>query len=437
MDIKKKILFFAVSSLVFLFLLSFENIKAAAPTCMVPLDASTPTPVTPPDTTPPVTPPPAGGAKELQSVELQCPSCANDQVSLSPKEGDSASKKIQLNLMGKYKVTTAEGVQSDSTDKIGQGITWTSIDETLIKVADGLVEVVGNCTDSNGCSTQVTATFKDEQGKEFKSTISILINKSIVAEKTCELIAGSANAKFSIVLARIKSFSSAEYPDPCGDTKMAWSGTTDEANNFKEEMQTHANIEFASLPSEIKNQSAIYISKKLLTSDTEQDSTCQTIGSNLVSYGFVTNGTYGRAYADGLGSGNAYYCFNEANDPDSRVITHEQFGHVLGKLVDEYYDEKQLQTRGKEIICNKPNYNCTSDPTCQKWTSLGFNGCVGGCKFATGNVFFRQAEQAVMFNCHVGVSLAPLESYVVGYRLKNFPNSPDALDETLNTGVCQ
>ena len=78
------------------------------------------------------------------------------------------------------------------------------------------------------------------------------------------------------------------------------------------------------------------------------------------------------------------------NTADNRLVIIHEFGHLFGKLADEYVDEKYYANIGFDP---KDYPNCDLPPECQGWKNINETGCFEGCSL---NSYSRPTKNSIM-----------------------------------------
>ena len=80
----------------------------------------------------------------------------------------------------------------------------------------------------------------------------------------------------------------------------------------------------------------------------------------------------------------------KVNTADNKLVVLHEFGHIFGKLADEYVDEKYYGN----INFEADDYpNCDSPPECSEWAGVGGTGCFEGCSL---NKYSRPTGNSIM-----------------------------------------
>ncbi len=78
------------------------------------------------------------------------------------------------------------------------------------------------------------------------------------------------------------------------------------------------------------------------------------------------------------------------NTADNKLVVLHEFGHIFGKLADEYVDEKYYGS----IAFNPDAYpNCDFPPGCEGWMSVNGTGCFEGCSLEK---YSRPTKNSIM-----------------------------------------
>jgi hypothetical protein len=428
-------------------------------------------------------------------------------VALDTLSGDEKGKTKQLKAIGKY---YCDGTTSE--EDITSQAEWKASDETQIKVAKGLVQAVTTSLGSSSESAPyVEAKFQDKNSNQAKVYInscpnttasietndkfslrldSFLIPKAyaepdsakfnasestnsnnennkagIVSTiknacvqcgivNTCHLLKGDPGADFVFILMRNNEYMR-EGETPC-DPNMVWKydWNNDEELLIFSELASGLAQGYERMPKFTQSKLAIYKSDRIGA----RDYNCPT-GNIFTSYGYVHAGIFfgGHAWAqvpmkaagfagnDGIA---AEYC-SGGEIATANSLAHEQGGHILGALDDEY--TSTLMDPNKFI--GGSHYNCTqgkpkwgppplmSDSVpisydwgrkCQsKWNGLGAS-CEKGCLYTT-NGLYRSIVNGIMNDHREATEFGAVDSKIIDLRVGDWPlgaeKSPDDFSE--------
>ncbi|MFZ2299843.1 MAG: hypothetical protein WAW00_01760 [Candidatus Moraniibacteriota bacterium] len=440
------------------------------------------------DTTSSVGTPPPGKCmvESLQSIEIQCENGGTDYLALGTDNGERP-KSAKIKAVGKYACSTGSAGGNSNTDVNGPYIekditnmvSWMSADETVAKVASGTVEAIDSgitsleatyegktsntmetyvnaCPISGGASS---AYFLDNEKARSNSslmsvaTVQAQSNVSCKGcspykeEPLCKFVDGNKKGDFAIVAvpidkAVLPSFfgiiDQDRWEQPCSGTILSWGNKNNPSgfDNVVSELRSGVNsasIVVGRYVSDSGYPFALYRVDKPFASDKDAKNKvaqqCPELkNKKLISFAFVQRGEPQRgdvvtylAYA-GIGSGETWYCSGEMS---SRIFDHEQLGHAIGALDDEYF-----HAEGQANL--SPHYNCTQSPACKKWQNIGgksFGECFQGCSLSPSK-YFRSSDTSIMRSANYIDSFSPLQTHIIRYRLKNWPSGPSYLQES-------
>src|SRR3989339_8826 len=97
---------------------------------------------------------------------------------------------------------------------------------------------------------------------------------------------------------------------------------------------------------------------------------------------------------------------NTADKPT--VFTHE-FGHIFGKLADEYVDDRYYRA----IDFREEDYPNCDEAGCNEWAGLSGTSCRQGCSLS---VYYRPTENSVMKNLDIK-SYGPLNERIIAGKM--------------------
>ena len=78
------------------------------------------------------------------------------------------------------------------------------------------------------------------------------------------------------------------------------------------------------------------------------------------------------------------------NTADNKLVVLHEFGHIFGKLADEYVDEKYYSNIGFDP---KDYPNCDFPPECGEWEGVNGTGCFDGCSLGS---YSRPTKNSLM-----------------------------------------
>lgn len=397
--------------------------------------------------------------KKLESVTIQCAeqkdTLANNGsgffVVLDTLSGNEKGKTKQLKAVGKY---SCDGTASE--EDITSQVEWKASDETQVKVAKGLVQAVGTSIGSSQNTPYVEAKFQDKNSNQAKVYINSCPNtmtaeaetknkfsfsennlgipkaraqttpsandswiyqpegdnntdcKSCGETNTCHFVAGTENAPFIFIFIRRKEYdpsetNGAKKNPPCDGNFTAPLETQKFGEQIKE---VSKQLQFA--PKEAQSKIGIYWSSVIGKSD----SSCPQ-GKNMTSYGYVYEGVSDDA---GKVNNNAYYC-SGAFQKSVAAFAHEQIGHALGHLNDEYIFSQPYDYKNS-ILVN----NCTLTQNCPKWKSLG-GACIKGC--IDGEKLYRSTENSIMNDDSIANSFGSVNDALIIDHVNNWEYGGD------------
>jgi len=406
--------------------------------------------------------------KKLDSIKIQCAEkdfkLEGDGVGfyivLDTLSEDEKGKTKQLKAVAKYTCQKSDGSSETSEEDVTAQAEWKASDETQVKVAKGLVQAVSKSLGSSSESVPyVEARFQEKNSNQAKVYINACPNTTAEAETknefsfsensliipkakaqtwtcpgcktqnepgsatckscgrvtTCHHVEGTnPNGPFFFIFARSNSKLGLNILE-CDN--QGWSRKSLDELDALEDNITDIAKGISYLPD--KSKIGVYWTNEILDLG-ETDTDCPE--GKLNSYGYIYNSSaFGGAFAYKSGD-FAVYCKDRLAS-DSRVFAHEQIGHILGDLSDEYPDQKT------NVDNHYFTYNCTKDANCTKWKSKSvFNECIQGC-LGEKEYFYRSSENSIMnqYDEANGFNLVSLE--IIQYFMDHYPNGPEDLKE--------
>ncbi len=121
-----------------------------------------------------------------------------------------------------------------------------------------------------------------------------------------------------------------------------------------------------------------------------EDSTAKKIASKCPNdYIFVL--TERNSFLDAVAPvrSSAYLNLGSINTADHELVVVHEFGHLFGKLVDEYWDDSSYKGLS---LRNAPNCD---DKDCKKWMDFNGTQCLKGCALSS---YYRSQDFTIMRN---------------------------------------
>ncbi len=101
------------------------------------------------------------------------------------------------------------------------------------------------------------------------------------------------------------------------------------------------------------------------------------------------------------------------NTADNKLVVLHEFGHLFGKLADEYVDEKYYLN----IAFEADDYpNCDSPPECTGWYGINGTGCFDGCSLKK---YSRPTKNSIMRSLNTE-QFGPLNENIIINKLKAY-----------------
>jgi|GEM_PF-1208538 len=435
--------------------------------------------------------------KKLESIKIQCAEKdfklegdgTGFYVVLDTLSEDDSGKTKQLKADAKY---TCNGEASE--EDVTAQAEWKASDETQIKVSKGVIAAVttslGSSSESvpyaeakfqeknsntakvyiNSCPNTETSGASIETKNKFSLSENSLIIPKVNAQSwvcpncktpnelensackscgqasTCHFVYGDPEAEFQFILIRGRRECSIGWPssnddsaspsedyNPCDkETKKTWrEGDQEGYEKFKKSVDAMSRgLDYGPFG---KNDFSVYRSDLIA----DKDPTCPTPSHmKMRSYGYICNGTSSRGAFARQSEVKAKYCL-DIRTP-ANVFAHEQIGHIIGNLDDEYEECGKNPNNFKS-----PHWNCTSKekitPIYKQgllWKSIaGYETKWGkqdkvwpGCLYSP--VFLRSSENSIMRNSYSAKSFEKTNTDILKKRIRDFPNGP-AWDEEL------
>ena len=354
------------------------------------------------------------GEQKVESVEFRDEEGAIiDSVFLyASNVAEETTTSMQIRAFGKLN----DGGYEDITDQV----VWLSSDETKLQVEKGFLQVLG--FDNAEKNIEVRITYKNSDNSEIKGLLKTLLNHSNPEEegkKACELIGGKEGAEFNFILTRTNKIAYGSNPGKC--IPIPWS-SEDNYEDFKAITSLEADVAMMNLTSIGRaDKVGIYVFDGILEDNSESISG---VGCpfSVESFGFVLNcPDESAAYINAVGGGAAVYASGGFGDSEENytAITHEQIGHGLGALDDEY-----VYPEGKDYLrCGDLISNCTTEVACSRFNNIsGLEdmSCIEGC--IRGDGFWRTKNNSVMREHWLDSKFSPLQREMIKYRIDNYPN---------------
>jgi hypothetical protein len=251
----------------------------------------------------------------------------------------------------------------------------------------------------------------------------------------CQLLKGNPGADFVFIIMRNNEFL-ISGKTPC-DPNTVWKANWND-DKERSEFQTLAKKlaeGFEVMPKFTQGKLAIYMSDRIGW----KGFGCPT-GKKFTSYGYIHAGTAKGGHAWAANQLSVYNGASDWSDAEycsggetaiANSLAHEQGGHILGLLDDEYVDP----TKNPNDFMAWPHYNCTQmapntlniPPKClNSWNGIGSKGnsCFQGCMYTT-NGLYRSIENGIMNDHRAATEFGVVDSKIIDLRVGNWPNGAE------------